>query len=113
MSDIKKILTEFWRPIVWTVFYTLVMWAVLFGLFNFDMFSAADLAKLARVELHGFAGLVFGILVLAAIPLYVATTVLTVRNKAVPIKIPLPNCFTPPEPVPEPEPTPIVVEQET
>ncbi|MBO4700992.1 MAG: hypothetical protein J5620_04585 [Alphaproteobacteria bacterium] len=66
------------------------------------------------VELHGFPGLVFGILILAAVPLYVATTVLTMRNKSAPIKIPLPNCFTPVPPKVEDAPRqPIVTEQET
>ncbi len=90
----------------------LVVWAVMRALFNFNMFSVADLARLARIELHGFAGFAFGILVLAAVPLYVATTIFTVRNKSMPISIPLPNCFTPPEPEPAPEPVPVVVEQE-
>ena len=69
--------------------------------------------RLTRVELHGFPGLVFGLMILSAVPLYIATTILTVRNKSMPIKIPLPNCLTPvPEKKEEMAPQPIVVEQE-
>jgi len=35
-----------------------------------------------HAHLHGFAGLVFGILILAMIPLYVATTIVIARNNA-------------------------------
>ena len=106
--------SEIERAVAWTVFYVMFMWAVLYCLFNFNIFSVAHWTRLARVELHGFPGLVFGVLILAAVPMYVATTVLTMRNKSMPIKIPLPKCF---EPVPkkeEPEPiAPVVTEQET
>lgn len=100
--------------VAWTVFYVFFMWVILRCLFNFDIFSVAHLAKLRAVELHGFPGLVFGVLILAAVPLYVATTVLMTRNKSWPIKIPLPKCF---EPVPVKEEVvpvvPVVTEQET
>ena len=113
MGSIDKFFEKYWRAIAWTACYVLIVWAVLWGLFNFNLFSVAHLSKLARIELHGFAGLVFGLLILAAVPLYVATTVLTVRNKSVPFHIPLPKCFAPlPEPEPEPAPEPIVTEQE-
>ncbi len=101
------------HTIVWTVLYVLFMWVVLRYLFNFNMFSLAHWTKMLHVQLHGFAGFVFGVLVLAAVPLYVATVVLTARNKGIPIKIPLPNCLTEkPKQVQEPEPEPIVSEQE-
>lgn len=113
----KKLFDSFvanWRVIVWSVLYIATMWAVLRGLFGFNMFSSAHWARMANIQLHGFAGLVFGLMVLAAVPLYVATTVLTVRNKALPINIPLPNCFTPPPPEPQEQPahTPVVMAQE-
>ncbi len=91
-----------------------VMWAILRGLFNFNMFSIAHLTKLLHLQLHGFAGAVFGILVLAAVPLYVATTVITVRNKEMPVKLPLPKCLTETPPAPKPEPVvPVVTATET
>ncbi|MBQ6736765.1 MAG: hypothetical protein IJQ90_04775 [Alphaproteobacteria bacterium] len=102
------------RAVAWTVFYVFLMWVILYGLFNFNIFSVAHWVRLRAVELHGFPGLVFGILILAAVPLYVATTVLTMRNKSAPIKIPLPNCLAPVPPKVEDTPRqPIVTEQET
>lgn len=109
----KDFFAKHWHAIVWSFCYVLIMWAILRGLFNFNMFSVAHLSRLSHVELHGFAGLVFGILILAAVPLYIATTVLVVRNKSVPFRIPLPKCFASlPEPAPEPAPSPVVVEQD-
>ena len=91
--------------ITWTGIYIFLMWAILDGLFNFDMFSSVHWTKMLTVELHGFPGLVLGLLILAAIPLYIATTVVTARNKTMPIKIPMPKCFLPePKPAPSPEP---------
>ena len=114
MSSEKKSFTNFWRAVAWTAVYVFVMWAILRGLFNFDMFSVAHLTKLLHLQLHGFAGFVFGILVLAAVPLYVATTVLTVRNKEMPVKLPLPKCFTESAPAPTPAPVvPVVTANET
>lgn len=79
-------LSEFFKhnhqAIKWTICYIVVMWAILQGMFNFCIFSYSDWNKLIHAELHGFAGFVFGILILAALPLYIATTVLVVRNDA-------------------------------
>ena len=114
MSSEKKSFANFWRAVAWTGIYVFIMWAILRGLFNFNMFSVAHLTKLLHLQLHGFAGLVFGILVLAAVPLYVATTVITVRNKEMPVKLPLPKCLTETPPAPKPEPVvPVVTATET
>ncbi len=114
MSSEKKSFANFWRAVAWTGIYVFVMWAILRGLFNFNMFSIAHLTKLLHLQLHGFAGAVFGILVLAAVPLYVATTVITVRNKEMPVKLPLPKCLTEAKPAPKPEPVvPVVTATET
>ena len=51
-------------------------------MFNFDIFSRLRWWQLTHAHLHGFAGLVFGILLLAAIPMYVATTMVIARTKA-------------------------------
>lgn len=114
MSSEKKSFANFWRAVAWTGIYVFVMWAILRGLFNFNMFSIVHLTKLLHLQLHGFAGAVFGILVLAAVPLYVATTVITVRNKEMPVKLPLPKCLTEAKPAPKPEPVvPVVTATET
>ncbi len=111
--SVNNFLKNYWRAVAWTVFYVFLMWCILHYLFNFNIFSIAHWTRLARIELHGFPGLVFGLLILAAVPIYVATTVLTMRNKSVPIKIPVPKCFAPiPNAVPVETPQPIVTEQE-
>ena len=114
MSSEKKSFANFWRAVAWTGIYVFFMWAILRGLFNFNMFSISHLTKLLHLQLHGFAGFVFGILILAAVPLYVATTVLTVRNKGMPVKIPLPKCLAESAPAPAPAPvTPVVSARES
>ncbi len=94
MKMMKRIL-EFFKSnkyaIVWTACYVCVMWIILWGLFGFDMFSAVQWSRLLRAQLRGFPGFVFGILILSALPLYVATTVLVVRNKAPLLTIPVPE----------------------
>ena len=112
MADSKTFSVGFWRAAAWTACYVFFMWAIMRGMFNFNIFSVAHWVKVPHVELHGFPGLVFGILLLAAVPLYVATTIFTVRNKETPVKFPMPKCFiAPPKPAPEP-PKPLVVEQD-
>ena len=113
MGSEKKSSSGFRHAVAWTVVYVFLMWLILGGLFNFNMFSVAHWVKLLHLHLHGFAGLVFGILILAAVPLYVATTVLAVRNKEMPVKIPLPKCLTETAPAPKPAPAaPVVTSQE-
>ncbi|MCR5194111.1 MAG: hypothetical protein K6B71_01095 [Alphaproteobacteria bacterium] len=91
--------------ITWTVIYVFLMWAVLSGVFNFDMFSYAHWEKMTTVQLHGFPGLVLGLLILSSVPLYIATAVVAARTKSLPVPIPLPKCFSPePEKKPAPEP---------
>lgn len=88
--------------LIWTFFYVLVMWAVLLGMFNFNIFSTENWIRLAHAELHGFAGFVFGIMILAAIPLYVATTAIIIRTKAPLFKIPVPKFLAKLYPAPPP-----------
>ncbi len=66
----------------WTALYVFLMWAILGGLFCFDMFSYNDWSRLAHAQLRGFPGFVFGILILAMVPLYVATTTIIMRTNA-------------------------------
>ena len=81
--------------IIWTACYAVIMWSILFWLFNFNMFSATQWRILAHAELRGFPGFVFGILILAAVPMYIATTSIVVRTKKPLFKIPLPKFMTP------------------
>lgn len=94
----SKILDFFRRnkyAFLWTVCYVLIMWAILHWMFNFNIFSGAHWVRLAHAQLHGFPGFVFGIMILAALPLYIATTLIVIRNKAPLIKISLPKFLSP------------------
>lgn len=88
--------------ITWTITYVFIMWAILRGLFNFNMFSSLHWSYLAHAHLRGFAGFVFGILILAAVPMYIATTALVARSGAPLFTIPIPKflkrAFAPPAP---------------
>ena len=97
--------------ILWTVGYFIATWAIMKYMFNFDIFSRLRWWQLAHAHIHGFPGMVFCILILAAVPMYVATTVVIARTKAplFSIKVPekvrnfLKNAFTQ-TPMDEPEP---------
>ena len=93
MNKIKNFFKSYALVITWTVCYAVMVWAVLRFLFNFDIFVLHNWVRLTGFHLHGFAGLVFGMFILAAVPLYFATTVVVARTKTapVPFKIPLPR----------------------
>lgn len=102
----------------WTVGYIACTYAILKLMFNFSIFSAENWHRLMHAHLHGFAGFVFGILILAMVPLYVATTAIVLRKGKPLFTIPMPNLPaaikkrihpTPPEPKPEPEPDPNII----
>ena len=80
---------------IWTICYVLVMWTVLKYMFNFDMFSGTQWNILFHAQLRGFPGFVFGILILAAIPLYIATTMVIYRTKKPLFTIKLPSFLHP------------------
>ena len=67
--------------ILWTVAYFVATWAIMRFMFNFNIFSALRWHQLMHAHLHGFAGMVFGILILAAVPMYIATTIVIARTK--------------------------------
>lgn len=75
----------------WTIFYAVGVWAILKFMFNFSIFSGAQWTRLMHAHLRGFPGFVFGILVLAAGPLYVATTAIIMRTGKPLFTIPLPK----------------------
>jgi len=79
------------QAIIWTFFYILTTWAILYFMFHFNIFNGAQWHKLAHAQLRGFPGFVFGILILAMVPLYIASTTLIIRNKKPLINIPLPK----------------------
>ena len=72
----------------WTAWYFFTLWLILRFVFNFDMFNAHYWWKFFHATLHGFGGFVFGMLVYAAIPVYIATTMIIYRKKELIITIP-------------------------
>lgn len=67
--------------IIWTISYIIVTWFVLYFLFNFNLFSSENWHRLLHARLVGFAGFAFGIMILATLPLYIATTAIIIRTK--------------------------------
>ncbi len=90
-QKIIKFFTRHKYALIWTACYFAMMWIILAGLFQFNMFSAAHWSHLMRAQLRGFPGFVFGILILAAAPMYVATTMLIVRTGKPLFTIPVPK----------------------
>ncbi len=80
MNKITEIFKAHKYVIIWTIAYIAVMWAILLFMFNFNIFVGRHWQLLMNAEIHGFAGFVFGILVLAALPMYIATTALIIRT---------------------------------
>lgn len=74
--------------VIWTICYFTVVWIVLLILFKFNVFSLHHWSILFSAQLTGFPGFVFGILLLAIIPIYVATTSIIWRTKKPLINIP-------------------------
>jgi len=88
----KKVL-EFLKTnlivIKWTIVYFAILWAILWYMFGFDIFSRIHWWKFFHAHLRGFIGMVFGILIYSAIPIYLATTAIIYRTKKPVVKIPL------------------------
>lgn len=80
MNKITEIFKSNKYVIIWTVFYVALVWAILLFMFNFNIFVGHQWMLLMNAEIRGFAGFVFGILMLAAIPMYIATTAIIVRT---------------------------------
>ena len=101
MINILKFLVKKRYFITWTICYVFVLWAILHYLFKFSIFNLAQWNHLLHARLYGFAGVVFGILILAAGPLYIATGLLIWRKNKPLIEIPLPKIIKP-KPAPKP-----------
>lgn len=102
MKNILNFLTANKYAIIWSICYIFAMWAILDFMFGFSIFNGAQWHKLMRAQLHGFGGFVFGLLILSALPLYIATTTLIIRTKkplmTLPtLKIKLPKFFIEPK----------------
>lgn len=91
MNKIKQFFINNKYAVIWTVCYFAVVWAILRVLFGFNIFLANHWVRLMHLHLHGFPAFVFGILLLAAVPLYVATTTIIARTKKPLFTIPMPK----------------------
>ena len=91
MKKLKTLLAAHRTAIIWTACYIIATWALLYFLFKFNIFNAQQWQHLAQARLRGFPGFVFGILLLAAPSLYIATTTLIIRTKKPLFTIPLPK----------------------
>lgn len=91
MKKITDFIASRRAVIIWTVFYIAAMWCIFRVMFNFDIFSSHQWVHLCHAELRGFAGFTFGIMILAAAPLYIATAVITARNNAFMFTVPVPG----------------------
>lgn len=80
MNKIAEILKTNKYVIIWTIAYIAIVWAILLFMFNFNIFVGHQWQLLMHAELKGFAGFVFGILVLATLPMYIATTAVIIRT---------------------------------
>lgn len=88
MKNILDFLKNNFIIVKWTVWYFFIVWFILNFIFNFDIFSLHHWWKFFHSTLHGFGGLMFGIIVYSAIPLYIASTLITYRTKEMIIPIP-------------------------
>lgn len=91
MNKAVKLLQDHKYFIAWTICYLFVLWAILYYIFGFCIFSAHQWHRLANAQLHGFVGFVFGACIFAALPIYISTSALIIRNKKPLITIPVPK----------------------
>lgn len=106
--------------IKWAFWYWFILWLILKYLFNFDIFVLHNWWKFFHATFHGFPAFVFCIVVYSAIPVFIATTLITYRKKTLILEIKMPekiknyfdkikSLFAQPAPVEEtksePEPT--------
>ncbi len=78
------------NPIIvaWTIWYFTIVWFILQFIFNFDMFSYYYWHRFFHSSLHGFGGFMFGTIVYASLPMYIATTITVYRKKEFVIPVP-------------------------
>lgn len=80
----KKAIEFFKSNIVvikWTLEYFAILSLILWLLFGFNVFSARHWWIFSHATLHGFGGLVFGLMMYSAIPIYIATAIIIYRTK--------------------------------
>lgn len=97
--------------IKWTIAYIFVLWAILWYLFHFNIFSSTYWWKFSHAHFHNFIGFVFCLIIYSAIPIYIAVTAIIYRTKKPVFTIPfydkiaerIKKAFEKPAPEPENE----------
>lgn len=91
MKKITDFLKSMTLVIKWTIGYFFVLWLILRFLFNFDIFVLSNWWKFSHATFHGFPGIAFCIIIYAAIPIYIASAIITYRKNIVLVQIKTPE----------------------
>ena len=91
MSKIIDFFKKCKVPFFWTIGYIFVLWAVLHILFNFELFSRINWIRISHAHLRGLGGFTFSLIILTAVPLYIATTTIVIRTQKPLLALPMPK----------------------
>ena len=91
MSKVKDFIKNCKLPILWTICYVFALWATLHILFNFELFSSINWIRVSHAHLRGLGGFAFSLIILAAIPLYIATLTIVIRTQKPLLALPVPR----------------------
>lgn len=91
MSKIMDFIKKCKLPFLWTVCYIFVLWATLHILFNFELFSSTNWIRVSHAHLRGLGGFAFSLIILTAIPLYIATLTIVIRTQKPLLALPVPR----------------------
>ena len=80
MEKLKKILSSAKNIITWTMCYVICLCVILYFLFDFNVFLRASWEYLLHARFYGFVGVLFCVIILVAVPIYIATITLIVRQ---------------------------------
>ncbi|MBO7645273.1 MAG: hypothetical protein J6S57_03150 [Alphaproteobacteria bacterium] len=91
MKKVLEFLKTNFIVLNWTVQYFVCLGLILWLLFNFNVLSYRHWWIFHHATLHGFSGLVFGLLMYSAIPIYIATLLIIYKKKEPIFTMPIPQ----------------------
>ena len=91
MEKLKKILSSAKNIITWTMCYVICLCVILYFLFDFNVFLRTSWEYLLHARFYGFVGVLFCVIILVAVPIYIATITLIVRQNKPFLEITFPN----------------------
>lgn len=94
MKQLTDILNSTKYIITWTIAYCCTVWTIMLFMFGFNIFSWHNWSLLAHAHINNFAGFVFCILLLAMLPMYIATTLIIIRTKQPLFTFTIPKIFS-------------------